>query len=67
MIEIIKEEEYECKPMPFMPVKVELANAYVPFQQNANGFPQEEALHKGTMFPELYRPYPSNSDRRDLE
>jgi len=36
-----------------------LAQAYVPFQTfNAeNLFSPEEALLKGTIFPELYRPY----------
>jgi hypothetical protein len=35
-----------------------LATAYVPPQMSArNMFPLSEALHKGTLFPELYRPY----------
>jgi len=38
---------------------MELAQAYIPFQTfNAeNLFSPEEALLKGTIFPELYRPY----------
>jgi len=37
---------------------VELARAYVPFQQYTTTFPIKEALLKrGTLFPELYKPY----------
>ena len=35
----------------------ELARAYIPFQQMGNIFPLKEGLIKGTIFPELYRPY----------
>lgn len=35
----------------------ELARAYVPFQTMNQVYNQAEALRKGTLFPELYRPY----------
>ncbi len=37
---------------------VELARAYVPIQRFGEGFPPSRALETGTLFPELYRPYP---------
>ena len=40
-----------------MMVQPELAKAYVPYQQYMASYSPEEALEKGTMFPELYRPY----------
>ena len=48
--------------MPGMPgcPGIALATAYVPpqvFVQNSV-YPLAEALHYGTLFPELYRPYP---------
>jgi len=52
------------KPMPgYMPLYprrmrgMELAQANIPYQQYTVSFPPMEALEKGTMFPELYRPY----------
>ncbi|MCL2323165.1 MAG: spore coat associated protein CotJA [Oscillospiraceae bacterium] len=36
---------------------VELAQAYVPFQKMNRLFSPEEGLRKGTIFPELYKPY----------
>lgn len=35
----------------------QLATAYVPYQQLGKLYPLDEALMKGTLFPELYRPY----------
>ncbi|HLR33987.1 MAG TPA: spore coat associated protein CotJA [Tissierellales bacterium] len=35
----------------------QLARAYVPFQIMNQIFSPEEALRKGTLFPELYEPY----------
>lgn len=46
--------------MPMMAPMIEqpeLAKAYMPYQQYSASYPPEEALEKGTMFPELYRPY----------
>ncbi len=34
-----------------------LARAYIPFQIMNQVFTPSEALKKGTLFPELYRPY----------
>lgn len=36
---------------------MELAQAYVPFQKLGHIYSPEEGLIKGTIFPELYRPY----------
>jgi len=36
-----------------------LARAYVPIQQYGRIFTPEEALIKGTLFPELWSPYPA--------
>lgn len=44
-------------PIPFMPLCVYLANAYVPYQYFGQLFGPEEALEKGTLFPDLYSPY----------
>jgi hypothetical protein len=43
--------------MPFMPARPKLAEAYVPYQRYTISYRPEEALEKGTMFPELYDPY----------
>ncbi|MEW6769930.1 MAG: spore coat associated protein CotJA [Bacillota bacterium] len=37
-----------------------LATAYVPPQDYGKQFPVEEALKKGTLWPDLYSPYPSD-------
>ncbi|NLL82150.1 MAG: spore coat associated protein CotJA [Tissierellia bacterium] len=39
---------------------MELARAYVPFQIMNQVFNQKEALRRGTLFPELYKPYTPN-------
>ncbi|MBM7614459.1 spore coat associated protein CotJA [Alkaliphilus hydrothermalis] len=44
-------------PIPFMPACPQYANAYVPYQYYCQSFPLPEALMKGTLFPELYKPY----------
>ena len=36
---------------------LELARAYVPYQQYSKNYSPEEALNKGTYFPELWKPY----------
>lgn len=38
---------------------LELARAYVPIQTFGPTYSLPEALDKGTLFPELYRPYPA--------
>ncbi|MBU5438557.1 spore coat associated protein CotJA [Tissierella sp. MSJ-40] len=35
----------------------ELARAYIPFQTMNQVYDPREALKRGTLFPELYRPY----------
>jgi hypothetical protein len=54
-------DDDSCKPeKPFRPVYpdgLELAQAYIPYQEYTKSYCPEEALAKGTMFPELYRPY----------
>jgi spore coat associated protein JA (CotJA) len=37
--------------------RLELAKAYVPFQKINQVYSSSEALKKGTLFPELYKPY----------
>lgn len=43
-----------CSPMV---EQAELAKAYIPSQEYKTNFTPEEALDKGTAFPELYKPY----------
>ncbi|MDF2839565.1 MAG: hypothetical protein K0Q99_336 [Clostridia bacterium] len=43
--------------IPVMPKEFELATAYVPYQVMQKIFEPKKALMKGTIFPELYRPY----------
>lgn len=49
-----------CQPgyFPHLPAGIRLAEAYVPWQIYSRTYPPGEALRKGTLFPELYRPYP---------
>lgn len=42
---------------PGMQPNYKLAQAYVPFQVMGMVYDPKEALQKGTLFPELYRPY----------
>jgi hypothetical protein len=48
--------------MPGAPgnMSIALATAYIPPQvfSNSSMYPLTNALHNGTLFPELYRPYP---------
>lgn len=43
---------------------LELATAYVPYQYYTDSFAPKEALKKGTLFPELYKPYLPGKGRR---
>lgn len=43
--------------MPVMPANPKLASAYVPFQYMNQLYPPMQGLHRGTIFPELDRPY----------
>ncbi|GAW93104.1 spore coat associated protein CotJA [Calderihabitans maritimus] len=49
--------EYPWKPPMELPPGIKLAEAYVPWQKYTKTFSPGEALQKGTLFPELYRPY----------
>ena len=51
--------ETDSNETAFRRAGMELAQAYVPFQtfRAENLYSPEEALLKGTIFPELYRPY----------
>ncbi len=44
--------------IPVMPDSPQLAQTYTPYQVYSGIFPPMEGLNKGTVFPELYRPYP---------
>ncbi|RJQ24559.1 MAG: spore coat associated protein CotJA [Peptococcaceae bacterium] len=50
----------EPLPHPPMPGHHKLAEACVPWQKYGQTFSPGEALVKGTIFPELYRPYNIN-------
>lgn len=41
--------------IPFMPMRPELAQAYVPYQLYDKILPAQEGLRKGTIFPELIK------------
>ena len=49
--------------IPVMPKEFELATAYVPYQVMCKIYEPAKALTKGTIFPELYRPYVKHKDR----
>lgn len=44
-------------PMPVCPANPQLAHAYVPFQYMSCIYPPAKGLSRGTIFPELDRPY----------
>jgi len=48
--------EHFYKPNPGSS-NMELARAYVPYQQYSKNYSLSEALNKGTFFPELWKPY----------
>jgi len=52
-----KEKQPEVQYYPEIP-PLELATAYVPPQVLGRTFTPAEAVQYGTLFPELYRPYP---------
>ncbi|NLI60009.1 MAG: spore coat associated protein CotJA [Clostridiales bacterium] len=43
------------------PANSRLARAYFIFQRYTKSFPPAEALDKGTMFPDLYSPWPTEN------
>lgn len=46
-----------------LPPYMKLGHAYVPYQFLGATFPPGEALHKGTVFPDLYQPYVKQGKR----
>lgn len=50
-------------PIPFMPMYVMMARAYVPYQTYMQAYPLTEAIFRGTLFPELYQPYIEKDQR----
>ena len=47
-------------PIYNLPPEIQLARAYIPDQPYDRLFPLNEALNKGTLFPNLYQPYMKN-------
>ena len=45
----------EAIMIPVMPIRPKLAEAYVPYQLYGKILPVQEALKKGTVFPELVK------------
>lgn len=50
--------------IPVMPRNPQLANAYVPYQVMCKIYEPMKALMKGTIFPELVRPYEKHKHER---
>ncbi len=52
----------ECIPpeykIPYMGPEFKLARAYIPYQVLGKVYEPMKSLMKGTIFPELYEPYP---------
>lgn len=42
-------------------IKITISRAFIPDQPYIKMFPLDEALQKGTLFPNLYVPYPIKS------
>ena len=66
--------EYTYKPemlvapeykIPVMGPEFELAEAYVPYQVFCKVYEPMKALMKGTIFPELYKPYVKEKKHRE--
>jgi len=53
----INQAQDYCKQPPGYPLGMELAHAYVPFQQLDSIYPPEKGFKQGTIFPGLDRPY----------
>ncbi len=60
---MMNKDKYVICPPPMEPY-TKLAHAYVPFQVMEKVFSPEEALRKGTLFPELYMPYKHEKRRK---
>jgi hypothetical protein len=63
---LMKENDYDkCKMQYYHPEPItgaRLAHAYVPFQCLMCLYPPETGLERGTIFPELDRPYGSEAE-----
>lgn len=57
-------QQYPCIPQELVIRNVKLARAYVPFQKLCSLYPPEIALHKGTVFPELYSSYMAKKEHK---
>ncbi len=55
--------------MPYDDIGLELARAYVPNQPYVGMLPLDEALKKGSLFPNLFDPYESkkNKSNKDVD
>lgn len=51
--------ESDCFVLPFPP-NSKLARPFFVYQRYTTSFPPREALDKGTMFPDLFTPWPNN-------
>ncbi|HLV08578.1 MAG TPA: spore coat associated protein CotJA [Halanaerobiales bacterium] len=48
-----KKQSYPCPG----PDRMKLAHAYIPYQEFREAYSPEQALRRGTLFPELWMPY----------
>lgn len=55
--------DYRIKTPPEKENSSSLAMAYVPYQQFGETFSLSEAISKGTIFPELYKPFQKGACR----
>lgn len=51
--------------IPYMGPQFKLARAYIPYQVFGKAYEPMKALMRGTIFPELYEPYPKK--KRSVE
>ena len=57
MIQYFNEHQSKHTTPTPLPDPLSLAIAYVVFQQNCDMVSSEEGFHRGTIFPELYKPF----------
>lgn len=50
-------KEKEKASVQWYDKRMRLAEVYIPMQEYRETFDPQEALRRGTIFPELYRPY----------
>ncbi|MDF2520592.1 MAG: hypothetical protein K0R84_1220 [Clostridia bacterium] len=66
-LELTGNQEIQINPklsISVMPKEPKLAEAYVPYQVMYKIYEPMKALMKGTLFPELYRPYAKSKHDR---